>query len=273
MKKKFLAMMLILAVLIGVTVVPAMASVNVLTNTTTTGSNVVQIHHRMYGPYLPNDGWGTALPWRDSYYPVPIVVTTPTTQTIPTTTTVTTPTTTTSTGSNVVSLKGIVNNSSTSVSGTVVQSNPTVTTTPATATPIVPATLVLATSITDDEQQMIDLINQDRARNGLPALKVDLRLVSAAREKSEDIKANKYFTHTSPNFGYTASLFPQMDLNVIYWAENVGAQMTVEAAESALEMDIPHQQNILDPNVNYVGVGIAYGSIYGNVYTQEFVKE
>lgn len=138
---------------------------------------------------------------------------------------------------------------------------------------VVPSTLDMATSVTADEQEMIDLINQDRINHGLPALKVDLRLVSAAREKSEDIKANNYFTHVSPNFGYAASLFPQMGLNVNYWAENVGAQMTVEAAELALEADIPHQQNILDPNVTHVGVGIAYGSIYGNVYTQEFVKE
>ena len=164
-----------------------------------------------------------------------------------------------------ISLKGLANNYVSSVNGAVQQ-----TSVPAA---IVPATLVMATSVTPNEQEMIDLINQDRANNGLLALKVDLRLVSAAREKSEDIKANDYFTHISPNFGYTASLFPQMGLNVSYWAENVGAQMTVEAAEAALEADIPHQQNILDPNVNYVGVGIAYNSIYGNVYTQEFVKE
>lgn len=97
--------------------------------------------------------------------------------------------------------------------------------------------------------------------------------MSAAREKAADIKANNYFSNTSPNFGYTTSLFPQLGLNVSYWAENIGAHMSVEAAELTLEEDASHQKNILDPNVTHVGVGIAYGSSYGNVYVQEFAKE
>jgi len=254
-RKKAAAVIVMSATLLGVSIAPAMASINVINGNglaTTTGSNVVHLNSGMINhgttTTLPAEPINTVVPWGDSSASP--------TATVPVTT---------STGSSVVSLKGIYNNYTGSVSG-VVQPTPTV-------APVVPSTSVQATSTTADEQQMIELINQDRARNGLPALKVDLRLVTAARQKSEDIKANNYFTHVSPNFGYTASLFPAMGLNVNYWAENVGAQMTVEAAEAALEMDIPHQQNILDPNINYVGVGIAYNSIYGNVYTQEFVKE
>jgi hypothetical protein len=184
--KKLAVILLIVAIITGVAIVPAMASVNIPTGYLTAGSNVVQLHRGMYGPYRPNDGWSTALPWRDSYYPVPVTTVTP-----PTTIIVTTPTPTTATSSNVVSLKGIINNSSTSVSGPVVQSIPTDTVTPPTTNQIVPATLVLATSITDDEQQMVNLINQDRARNGLPALKVDLRLVSAASVSLQVIQDRK----------------------------------------------------------------------------------
>lgn len=139
--------------------------------------------------------------------------------------------------------------------------------------PVVVPTTGIATSVTPDEQEMIDLINQDRAEHGLPALKVDLRLVTGAREKAQDMKVNQYFGHVSPVFGSTASLFPAMGLNVNYWCENIAGQLTVEAAESALEGDIPHQQNLLDPNINSVGVGIAYNSIYGNLYVQEFARE
>ena len=167
-------------------------------------------------------------------------------------------------GSSVVSLKGLIHNNITTINGAV-QQNPSPVT-------VVPSQLIIATSMTPDEQLMVDMINQDRARNGLPALKIDLRLVSSARAKSEDIKANKYFTHVSPNFGYTSSLFPQLGLYTNYWAENVSAQRSVVLAEMALEADIAHQRNILDPHVTHVGVGIAYNSIYGNVYTQEFVQ-
>jgi len=242
------------SLILGVSV-PAMASgLNIISgNSVITGKNIFQITPNMVKSYQPPAATTTSTS-------VTSTLVTPTT-TVSTQTTVPTVTV----GTSEISLKGLLHNNVSSING-VVQQNPIPVT-------IVPSTLVMATSMTDDEQQMVDLINQDRVRNGLPTLKVDLRLVSAARAKSEDIKANKYFTHVSPNFGYTASLFPQMGLNVNYWAENVGSQRTVVAAEAALEADIGHQQNLLDPHISYVGVGIAYNSIYGNVYTQEFVKE
>lgn len=144
---------------------------------------------------------------------------------------------------------------------------------PAPAPLVPPATTGIATAMTADEQEMVDLINQDRERNGLPALKVDLRLVTAAREKSQDLITNNYFSHFSPVFGYTSSLLPGLGLNTQYVSENVAGNRSVSAAESALEGDIPHQQNILDSNINFVGVGIVYGGPYGGMYTQEFARE
>ena len=47
----------------------------------------------------------------------------------------------------------------------------------------------------------MDLTNQERAKNGLSALKVDLNLSKVANEKSRDMAVNKYFDHNSPTYG------------------------------------------------------------------------
>lgn len=223
--------------------VPAMASINILSgNSVPTGTSVVRITPNMYRTYQ-----------------------TPTTTTTVQVTPAPVQTLTVSTGSSVISLKGLTYNYLGLKTVPVQQAPAPVVVTPLATVPV--------TSVTADEQQMVDMINQDRSAHGFPALRVDLRLVTAAREKSQDLITNNYFSHVSPVFGFTASLLPALGLNTQYVSENVAGNQSVSAAEAALEGDIPHQQNILDPNINFVGVGIAYGGPYGGMYTQEFARE
>ncbi|MED4905644.1 CAP domain-containing protein [Parageobacillus thermoglucosidasius] len=49
------------------------------------------------------------------------------------------------------------------------------------------------------EQQVVDLTNKERAKYGLPPLKVDAALSKVAREKSRDMEVNHYFSHNSPS--------------------------------------------------------------------------
>lgn len=199
--------------------------------------------------------------------PVPAPVTLPAstpTQNPATLTPVTNPS---NTGSSVVSLKGLINTANTVVP---------ITTTPVsspTTTPVTSSNIVIPTTLTSDEQSMIDMINQERSKNGLPALKVDFRLVAAARIKAQDMKDNKYFSHVSPTLGYIASLFPQMGLNVNYWSENIAGNSSVSGAMAAFMSSPGHRTNILDPNINCVGIGIVYNSVFGNLYVQEFTHE
>jgi uncharacterized protein YkwD len=150
---------------------------------------------------------------------------------------------------------------------------PAPTPTPTPITPTAPGTIVIPGSLTSDEQSMINMINQERSKNGLPALKVDFRLVAAARIKAQDMKDNKYFSHVSPTIGYTAALFPQMGLNVNYWSENIASNKSVSGAMNAFMLSIGHRNNILDTHINCVGVGIVYNSVFGNLYVQEFTHE
>ena len=48
-------------------------------------------------------------------------------------------------------------------------------------------------SSTAQEQKLLNLLNEDRARNGLPALSMDSELSALARTKSQDMLENGYF--------------------------------------------------------------------------------
>jgi len=183
---------------------------------------------------------------------------------------VSTITPTTAHGSNVISLKGIIKPQTVAVSATSV--DPNVMNASTTVVPIMPQVPV-ATNLTASEQQMVDEINQVRAAAGVAPVKVDLRLVTASRIKAEDLYLNHYFSHVSPNFGYTGSLLPGLGLNVGYWSENVAGNNSVDGAMTAFMSSIGHRVNILDPNVNYVGVGVLEGISPYNLYVQEFVHE
>ena len=58
-----------------------------------------------------------------------------------------------------------------------------------------------STSLSADELETFNLINQQRINNGLPALKIDEEVQRVARIKAQDMVDNNYFSHNSPTYG------------------------------------------------------------------------
>lgn len=56
-------------------------------------------------------------------------------------------------------------------------------------------------AVTQYEQEVIRLVNEIRAQNGLSALTYNWELSRVARYKSQDMVDNRYFSHTSPTYG------------------------------------------------------------------------
>ncbi|MBT2697525.1 sporulation protein [Bacillus sp. ISL-40] len=138
---------------------------------------------------------------------------------------------------------------------------------PVTATP--PSSTPTTSSLSAYEQKVVDLTNQERAKNGLPALKVDVTLSKMAHEKSRDMSANGYFSHTSPTYGSPFDMMKKYDITYRYAGENIAmGQRTPEEVVKAWMNSEGHRKNILSPNYNYIGVG--YVS-QGNYWTQEFI--
>ena len=58
-----------------------------------------------------------------------------------------------------------------------------------------------STSVLDYEQQVVTLVNAERAKYGRAALTLDETLCGCARVKSQDMHDQGYFSHTSPTYG------------------------------------------------------------------------
>ncbi len=135
--------------------------------------------------------------------------------------------------------------------------------------PVIPPVTVL----TADEQLMVDMLNQQRQAVGVNPVKADLRLTAVGRAKANDMKVNNYFNHTSPTYGSAWAMMQQAGITVRWAGENISGNKSVARSMAALMLSPGHKANILDPRFTHVGVGIAYGSAYGNLYVQEFLQQ
>ena len=61
--------------------------------------------------------------------------------------------------------------------------------------------------------------------------------------------------------------------NVVSLKNIRNGNKSVAGAMASLMLSPGHRANILDPRFTHVGVGIAYGSAYGNLYVQEFLQQ
>lgn len=124
-----------------------------------------------------------------------------------------------------------------------------------------------------DEWKMIELVNQERAANGLQPLQVDLRLVGLAREKAQDMIVNNYFDHQSPTLGSPFDQMKRAGIQYLLAGENLAGSPTVERAHAGLMNSPSHRANILNARYNHIGVGVIEGGRYGKMFVQHFIQK
>ncbi|MDE5412616.1 CAP domain-containing protein [Alkalihalobacterium chitinilyticum] len=124
--------------------------------------------------------------------------------------------------------------------------------------------------ITAEEQQMVNLVNEERAKVGLPALKVNTDLTKVARVKAQDMIDHNYFAHQSPTYGSPFDMLQHYGVSYRTAGENLAGNQTVEAAHRALMNSSGHRANILNHQYTEVGIGIINGGPYGKMFVQLF---
>ena len=129
----------------------------------------------------------------------------------------------------------------------------------------------ISSSMNSDEKEVFNLINQQRANNGLPALKVDEELQKVARIKAEDMVSNNYFSHTSPTYGSPFDMMKSFGIAYRTAGENIAANSSNSGAVNAWMNSSGHKANILNSNFNYTGVGVVSSPKYGKMYVQMFI--
>ncbi len=124
-------------------------------------------------------------------------------------------------------------------------------------------------SVSDYEREVADLVNEIRAEYGLNPLTLNSELSAVARTKSEDMRDNHYFSHTSPTYGSPFDMMKSFGISYRTAGENIAmGQRTPEEVVNAWMNSEGHRANILNASFTEIGVGYAAN---GNYWTQMFI--
>jgi uncharacterized YkwD family protein len=139
-------------------------------------------------------------------------------------------------------------------------------------TPSKPASSIASTSsYSEFQNEVVRLVNVERAKNSLPALTADSLLMKTATVKSQDMANNNYFDHTSPTYGSPFDLMKKFGVTYRAAGENIAMGQTTPAQVMNGWMNSSgHRANILNSAYTKIGVGIAKNASGRYYWTQHF---
>lgn len=129
----------------------------------------------------------------------------------------------------------------------------------------------VTSSLTNDEMEVFNLINQKRTSAGLAKLKIDDETQNVARIKAKDMVDSNYFSHTSPTYGSPFDMLKSFKVSYKTAGENIAGNSSNSKAVEAWMNSEGHKANILNSSFNYTGIGVVNGSKYGKIYVQMFI--
>ena len=119
------------------------------------------------------------------------------------------------------------------------------------------------------EQEVVRLVNAQRAQNGLKPLAENWELSRVARYKSADMASRRYFSHESPTYGSPYQMMRNFGISFRSAGENIAyGQRTPAAVVNAWMNSSGHRANILSSSYTQIGVGYHEA---GNYWTQMFI--
>ena len=127
-----------------------------------------------------------------------------------------------------------------------------------------------------DAQEMLELVNEERAKVGVAPLKLDERLNASAQEKADDMQNRDYYGHVSPEGTRgTLFVFKHMPSKCRYAGENL-ANILIPDSNSRnpistwMSSTKGHREAILDKDYDLVGFGIAKDKYGNSLIVQHF---
>ncbi len=128
---------------------------------------------------------------------------------------------------------------------------------PAPAEPV-----IQAVSLDAFESAIVAGVNNERIAAGLAPLQVDGALVSVARERSNDMASQDYFSHTSPSGQTAFSLLDAYGIPYMWAGENLARNNYPDDQSVAIAMrewmaSQGHRDNMLNAHYTSIGVGVA----------------
>lgn len=121
------------------------------------------------------------------------------------------------------------------------------------------------------EKQILELTNAERKKRGLDELVWNEELAALARAHSADMAKRGFFNHENPDGKTPFDRMKEAKIKYTAAAENIAAgQASPENAMEAWMNSDGHRENILNPGLKELGVGLARGGEYGVYWTQNF---
>lgn len=124
----------------------------------------------------------------------------------------------------------------------------------------------------DFQNQVLQLVNQERTSRGLKALTMDSALNNTATLKSQDMAKLGYFDHTSPTYGSPFDMMKQFGISFRTAGENIAmGQTSPQQVMDGWMNSSGHRANILNSSYTKIGIGIARNSSGRYYWTQQFI--
>ena len=125
--------------------------------------------------------------------------------------------------------------------------------------------------LTHDENELLSLINTEREKNNLSALKIDKELQNIARLKASDLVDNNYFSHISPIYGTPFEMLKSNKISYKTASENIAGNPSISGAFSSWMNSESHKNNILSNDYNYTGLAVVDSIAYGKIIVELFI--
>ena len=126
---------------------------------------------------------------------------------------------------------------------------------------------------TAQAKEVLDLVNQERAKVGAKALTLSSTLTNVATVKAQDMADKGYFDHTSPTYGSPFNMLSHFGVKYTAAGENIAAgQKSASEVMNSWMNSSGHRANILNANYEQIGIGYVTGGQYGTYWVQLFIK-
>ncbi len=122
--------------------------------------------------------------------------------------------------------------------------------------------------VSDEEQQVVDLINQIRRQNNLSILTINSRLMTAAEGHTLDMAQHNFFAHEGSDGSTVGDRLTSQGYVWSFYAEDLACGYDSPSAVVQGWMDSPaHRANLLAAEAHQIGVGYAPGAQGSNCHT------
>ncbi len=123
---------------------------------------------------------------------------------------------------------------------------------------------VLGVSSNLSADEIIQLVNEERQKQGLDPLKVNSKLNDAALSKAYDMFDKQYWDHFAPDGKKPWDFITEAGFDYVYAGENLAKNFTSSDQVVKAWMDSPtHKANILNPKFTNIGLAIVSGKLNG----------